>query len=245
MADQVCRNLGKNPLNGATGFQRTSYKALFRQKGLCRGVAKLVKTPVLIPGMRRLSGILLPLPNIFCVIAMQPTALGRTMRHVALIFMPDASQAMPMLGMAEEIDKHLGTSLGAADVGRFSHGEVAVEIGQNVRACRRFVVQSTCAPTNDNLMGCWSWSMPSTRIGRAYLRRDFPFRLRPPGSPPAPAAYPSPPKVVAKHAGRPPGLSSACDHGPARRPDRVSWTSPWTTSTLTLCCWVICVRKNF
>ena len=55
-------------------------------------------------------------------------------------------------GMAEEIVKHLGTTLGAADVGRFSDGEVAVEIKQNVRARDVFVVQSTCAPTNDNLM---------------------------------------------------------------------------------------------
>ena len=55
-------------------------------------------------------------------------------------------------GMAQEIVKHLGTNLGAADVGCFSDGEVAVEIKQNVRARDVFVVQSTCAPTNDNLM---------------------------------------------------------------------------------------------
>ena len=55
-------------------------------------------------------------------------------------------------GMAEEIAKHLGTSLGAADVGRFSDGEVTVEIKQNVRTRDVFVVQPTCAPTNDNLM---------------------------------------------------------------------------------------------
>lgn len=55
-------------------------------------------------------------------------------------------------GMAQEIVKHLGTTLGAADVGRFSDGEVTVEIKQNVRARDVFVVQSTCAPTNDNLM---------------------------------------------------------------------------------------------
>ena len=54
--------------------------------------------------------------------------------------------------MAAEIAKHLGTQLGAADVGRFSDGEVTVEIKQNVRARDVFVVQSTCAPTNDNLM---------------------------------------------------------------------------------------------
>jgi ribose-phosphate pyrophosphokinase len=55
-------------------------------------------------------------------------------------------------GMAAEIAQHLGISLGAADVGRFSDGEVTVEIKQNVRARDVFVVQSTCSPTNENLM---------------------------------------------------------------------------------------------
>ena len=54
--------------------------------------------------------------------------------------------------MAQEIAQHLGISLGAAHVGRFSDGEVTVEIQQNVRARDVFVVQSTCAPTNENLM---------------------------------------------------------------------------------------------
>jgi ribose-phosphate pyrophosphokinase len=55
-------------------------------------------------------------------------------------------------GMAAEIAQHLNINLGAAHVGRFSDGEVTVEIQQNVRARDVFVVQSTCAPTNDNLM---------------------------------------------------------------------------------------------
>jgi ribose-phosphate pyrophosphokinase len=54
--------------------------------------------------------------------------------------------------MAAEIADHLGITLGAATVGRFSDGEVTVEINQNVRARDVFVVQSTCAPTNENLM---------------------------------------------------------------------------------------------
>ncbi len=54
--------------------------------------------------------------------------------------------------MAAEIAQYLGISLGAAHVGRFSDGEVRVEIQQNVRARDVFVVQSTCAPTNENLM---------------------------------------------------------------------------------------------
>jgi len=54
--------------------------------------------------------------------------------------------------LAQEIAKHLGVEVGAASVGRFSDGEVTVEIRQNVRARDVFVVQPTCAPTNEHLM---------------------------------------------------------------------------------------------
>jgi ribose-phosphate pyrophosphokinase len=65
-------------------------------------------------------------------------------------FMVFTGNANPV--MAQEIAAHLDIQLGAASVGRFSDGEVTVEINQNVRARDVFVVQSTCAPTNDNLM---------------------------------------------------------------------------------------------
>jgi ribose-phosphate pyrophosphokinase len=65
-------------------------------------------------------------------------------------FMVFTGNANPAL--AAEIASHLGITLGAASVGRFSDGEVTVEINTNVRARDVFVVQSTCAPTNDNLM---------------------------------------------------------------------------------------------
>ena len=65
-------------------------------------------------------------------------------------FMVFTGNANPAL--ASEIAKHLGIELGAAQVGRFSDGEVTVEINQNVRARDVFVVQSTCAPTNESLM---------------------------------------------------------------------------------------------
>ena len=55
-------------------------------------------------------------------------------------------------GLAQEVAQNLKINLGAAQVGRFSDGEVTVEIQQNVRTRDVFVVQSTCAPTNDNLM---------------------------------------------------------------------------------------------
>jgi ribose-phosphate pyrophosphokinase len=54
--------------------------------------------------------------------------------------------------LAHEIASHLGVDLGQASVGRFSDGEVTVEIRQNVRARDVFVMQPTCAPTNENLM---------------------------------------------------------------------------------------------
>jgi ribose-phosphate pyrophosphokinase len=54
--------------------------------------------------------------------------------------------------LSQEIATHLGAELGRASVGRFSDGEVAVEIQQNVRARDVFVIQPTCAPTNENLM---------------------------------------------------------------------------------------------
>jgi len=54
--------------------------------------------------------------------------------------------------LAHEIAQTLGVELGKAKVGRFSDGEVDVEIQQNVRARDVFVVQPTCAPTNEFLM---------------------------------------------------------------------------------------------
>ncbi|MCB6182518.1 ribose-phosphate pyrophosphokinase [Leeia sp. TBRC 13508] len=54
--------------------------------------------------------------------------------------------------LAEEVVHHLDIPLGNATVGRFSDGEVTVELLENVRGRDVFVLQSTCQPTNDNLM---------------------------------------------------------------------------------------------
>ena len=68
--------------------------------------------------------------------------------------MPDlklfAGNAIPEL--AQKIANRLGAKLGDATVGRFSDGEVQVQINEYVRGCDVFIIQSTCAPTNDNLM---------------------------------------------------------------------------------------------
>ena len=55
-------------------------------------------------------------------------------------------------GLAREIATQLGVELGQALVGRFSDGEVRIEVQQNVRARDIFVIQPTCAPTNEHLM---------------------------------------------------------------------------------------------
>lgn len=68
--------------------------------------------------------------------------------------MPDmkvfAGNAIPDL--ANKIASRLYIKLGDAAVGRFSDGEVSVQINENVRGSDVFIIQSTCAPTNDNLM---------------------------------------------------------------------------------------------
>ena len=68
--------------------------------------------------------------------------------------MPDiklfAGNAIPEL--AQKIADRLYLKLGKATVGRFSDGEITVQINENVRGADVFILQSTCAPTNDNLM---------------------------------------------------------------------------------------------
>jgi len=54
--------------------------------------------------------------------------------------------------LAQEVCSILGVPRGEAMVGRFSDGEVRIEIRQNVRGMDVFVIQSTCPPVNENLM---------------------------------------------------------------------------------------------
>ena len=64
-----------------------------------------------------------------------------------MVFTGNANPAL-----AQEVVKILGIPLGKAMVSRFSDGEIMVEIQENVRGKDVFVLQSTCAPTNDTLM---------------------------------------------------------------------------------------------
>lgn len=54
--------------------------------------------------------------------------------------------------LSDAVARHLNLKLGRATVERFSDGEVMAEIQENVRGREVYVLQSTCAPTNDNLM---------------------------------------------------------------------------------------------
>ena len=54
--------------------------------------------------------------------------------------------------LAKAMVNNLNLPIGNADVGTFSDGEVAVEIQENVRGKDVFIVQSTCNPTNNNIM---------------------------------------------------------------------------------------------
>lgn len=54
--------------------------------------------------------------------------------------------------LAQQIAAHLNIPLGKAIISRFSDGEIRVEILENVRGKHAFIIQPTCAPTNDNLM---------------------------------------------------------------------------------------------
>ncbi|MGZ8162231.1 MAG: ribose-phosphate diphosphokinase [Methylobacter sp.] len=64
-----------------------------------------------------------------------------------MVFSGNANPAL-----SEGIVKKLNMRLGMATVGRFSDGEIAVEIEENVRGKDIFVIQPTCSPTNENLM---------------------------------------------------------------------------------------------
>jgi ribose-phosphate pyrophosphokinase len=61
-----------------------------------------------------------------------------------------AGNANPMLAL--DVARHLNQPLGRATIGRFSDGEVSVELMENVRGRDVFILQPTCPPTNENVM---------------------------------------------------------------------------------------------
>ena len=71
--------------------------------------------------------------------------------------------------LARRISEHLGVPLASMDVGRFSDGEIRVEIHESVRGVDAFVVQSGCCPVNDNIT--WQLLIILDALSRAGTRR--------------------------------------------------------------------------
>ena len=64
-----------------------------------------------------------------------------------MVFTGNANPAL-----ADAIARNIGVPLGRASISKFSDGEVSVELNENVRGKDVFVIQPTCAPTNDSIM---------------------------------------------------------------------------------------------
>lgn len=77
--------------------------------------------------------------------------------------------------LAQKICKNLDVPLGASRVRTFSDGEIMVEIGENVRGRDVYVVQSTCAPTNNNLMELMIMTDALKRASAATISAVMPY----------------------------------------------------------------------
>lgn len=77
--------------------------------------------------------------------------------------------------LTKTVAEHLRIPLGKADVSRFSDGEIAVEIQENVRGKDVFILQPTCAPTNDNLMEIMVMADALRRSSAARITAVIPY----------------------------------------------------------------------
>lgn len=90
--------------------------------------------------------------------------------HKLKIFTGNANRPL-----AESIAQHLELPLGDAFVGRFSDGEVRVEVRENVRGTDVFVIQPTCAPCNDNIMELMALADALRRASAATITAVIPY----------------------------------------------------------------------
>ena len=77
--------------------------------------------------------------------------------------------------LAQKICDSLGIALGNAGVKTFSDGEILIEIGENVRGRDVYVIQSTCAPTNNNLMELLVMTDALKRASAATITAVIPY----------------------------------------------------------------------
>jgi ribose-phosphate pyrophosphokinase len=93
-----------------------------------------------------------------------------TMQDMIRIF---SGNSNPQLAL--NICASLNVKLGAARVRNFSDGEILVEIGENVRGRDVYIIQSTCAPTNDNLMELLIMADALKRASAATITAVMPY----------------------------------------------------------------------
>jgi ribose-phosphate pyrophosphokinase len=77
--------------------------------------------------------------------------------------------------LADKICESLGVPLGAARVRTFSDGEIMIEIGENVRGRDVYIIQSTCEPTNNNLMEMLIMADALKRASAATITAVIPY----------------------------------------------------------------------
>ncbi len=77
--------------------------------------------------------------------------------------------------LAREICATLSVPLGKASVRTFSDGEIMVEIGENVRGCDVYIIQSTCKPSNNNLMEMLVMTDALKRASAASITAVVPY----------------------------------------------------------------------
>jgi len=78
-------------------------------------------------------------------------------------------------GLAQRIARHLMLPLGKVHVGRFSDGEISVEVLENIRGRDVYIVQSTCPPVNDNLMELLVMADALRRASAARITAVIPY----------------------------------------------------------------------
>src|SRR5438552_18695472 len=77
--------------------------------------------------------------------------------------------------LAQQVARQLNIQLGKANVSKFSDGEIMVELLENVRGKDVFVLQSTCAPTNDHLMELMIMCDSLRRSSAARITAALPY----------------------------------------------------------------------
>jgi ribose-phosphate pyrophosphokinase len=77
--------------------------------------------------------------------------------------------------LAQKICESLGITMGTARVKTFSDGEILIEIGENVRGRDVYIIQSTCAPTNNNLMELLIMTDALKRASAATITAVIPY----------------------------------------------------------------------